>query len=191
MARPFKFDDLLVGFSINQLAQLFDLDRRTVSDRLRAIEPSGSRSQHPVYKIKDAAPLLCEGYAKAGSLDKLAATKGAAAEKDYWDARLKEQKFRENNGDLWRTTKIVEVFSSVFRKIRESVVVFVDMLEHEADLPPKQVVKVKNFGDALLTELRDKLLQLDTGSDDHPGMTLDDQSADEQLANDLSDLGLD
>lgn len=200
MARPFEFADLITGFSINQLSQLFSLDRRTVSERLRGLAPSGYRANHPVYKIADAAPLLIDGYLYADQVDERTKLQNAGREKDLWDAALKKQKFMEQEGDLWRTDKVVQVLADMFKLFRESVTVFVDALEHESDLPPPIVAKAKAFGDALLAGLRERLLALDTGFDDQPGYRtheaaelLDDSedaesehSSDEELA----DLGL-
>jgi hypothetical protein len=183
MAATITYQDLVKGFSINQLAELFEMDRRTVTDRLREVEPSGTRSSHSVYRLVDAAPRLLE-------VDSLGvkASRRAANEKDFWDAQLKKQKFEENAGDLWRTDKVIEVFAQVFKQFRESVVVFVDSLEHESGLPPETIASAKMFGDSLLTECRAKLLEIDTGEEsdvDPDADTPDDHDAF------LSDLGLD
>lgn len=170
MARQFDFKDLLVGASINQLGQMFDLDRRTVTDRLKGIDPSGKRGGHPIYKISEVAPLLINGYMTEDQVDEKRRRMKASEEKDYWEAQNKRLKFLESNGDLWRTERVVEVFAAVFKQFRETVVVFIDNLEHESDLPPETVDKVKKFGDGLLVEVREKLLTLDIeNEDDHPG----------------------
>jgi hypothetical protein len=159
------YADLVLGASINQLAELFGMDRRTVTDRLRGLDPSGTRASHPVYKIADAAPLLLE--VTAGT------RRAAEREKDYWDAQLKKQRFEENAGDLWRTDKVISIFAQVFKQFRESTVVFIDALEHESGLPPEVIGKAKQFGDTLLSDCRQKLLVMDTQEDE-----------------DLADLGL-
>ena len=156
MAATLTYAECVKGFSINQLAELFEMDRRTATDRLRNVEPSDNRGGHPIYRMLDAAPALLEINTTVKS--KMA----AAREKDYWDAQLKKQKFEENAGDLWRTDKVIEVFASVFKQFRESVVVFIDGLEHESGLPPKTIAAAKGFGDALLHECRAKLVSMDT-----------------------------
>lgn len=190
MAATITYQDLVKGFSINQLAELFGMDRRTVTDRLRDVEPAGTRASHPIYRMVDAAPKLCvEGAIQS--------RRSAANEKDYWDAQLKKQKFEENAGDLWRTDKVVEVFAGVFKVFRENVTVFIDRLEHETGLPPETIESAKAFGDHLLTETRAKLLAMDTDEDqdelDTEG-TPDDEDALESSVDDevsLADLGLD
>lgn len=183
MARtPDTYRDLLNGFSISQLAELFELDRRTVTNKLRSLESSAYRHQSPVYRLKDAAPLLVgEGNSKTSR-------RNAESEKDFWDAQLKRQRFEENAGDLWRTEKIVDVLAGCFKQFRESVVVFIDAMEHESGLPPEVILKTKTFGDGLLEGVRKRLLEIDTGDDDRPaGVPVDREDG---YDDDLTDLGL-
>lgn len=143
------------------------MDRRTVTDRLRGLEPSGTRASHPVYRISDAAPLLLE--VTAGTT-----RRAAEREKDFWDAQLKKQRFEENASDLWRTSKVIEILAMVFKSFREAVVVYTDAMEHESGLPPEVVDKTKKFADNLLHETRVKLLALETNeSSKMPGEDLD------------------
>lgn len=168
-----EFTELLQGASINQLGQLFNLDRRTVADRVKESKPSGTRGGFPVYKISEVAEMLVHGYMTGDQVSEAQKRKTADKEKDYWDAKLKEQKFLENDGDLWRTQKVLEVFASVFKLFRESMVVYLDNLEHESGLPVEAIEKTKTITDGLLVELREKLHVMDTHEDD-----------------DFSDLGL-
>lgn len=157
------------------------MDRRTVTDRLRDIEPSGNRASHPIYRLVDAAPkLIGDGSIRS--------RRDSSSEKDYWDAQLKKQKFEENAGDLWRTDKVVEVFASVFKTFRENVVVFIDRLEYETGLPPEVIESAKAFGDHLLVETRGKLMTIDTGEDQDESDTEDTPDDERAL---LSELGLD
>jgi len=187
-----EFAELVKGASVNQLAQLFDLDRRTVANRLKDTQPSGKRNSFPVYKISEVAELLVVGYMTGEKLSQAQKLKYAGSAKDHWDAELKRLKFLENTGDLWRTDKVISVFADVFKTFREAVVVFSDEMEHEADLSTTQIDRVKAFCDALLIETREKLLQLDipTEGDHEP---VNDPFAGDQTDDsdeDLRDLGL-
>lgn len=156
------------------------MDRRTVTDRLRDVEPAGTRASHPIYRMVDAAPKLCvEGAIQS--------RRSAANEKDYWDAQLKKQKFEENAGDLWRTDKVIVMLSEVLKLFREGVTIFVDNMEHESGLAQDQIDKVKSFSDNLLTSCRTQLLQLNADelqldSEDDLGLGTNED--------DFSDLGL-
>ena len=190
-----EFSELVRGASINQLAALFDLDRRTVANRLKEVQPCGKRNSFPIYKISEVAELLVVGYMTGDAVSETQKRQRADKEKDYWDAKLKEQKYLENMGDLWRTERIVEVFAVVFKQIRESVTVFIDALEHESGLPTKQIEKAKHFGDALLVEMRDHLMSLNLDPEgEHvlppPQATGGNDKADDASEDELRELGL-
>lgn len=191
MTSKYTFADLLKGASINQLSELFELDRRTVTDRLRDVEPCGKRATFPIYKILDAAPLLLERYVynDKGELVRNEKRK-QEPEKDFWDARLKEQKYLENQGDLWRTEKVVTVLAEILKLFRESMTVYLDQLEFETGLPADQVAKARSFGDNLLMSCHTRLLELkvdDLGESDSEADTAD---AEDGPDDDFSDLGL-
>ncbi len=185
------FQQLIRGASINQLGQLFDLDRRTVADRLKDVQPCGTRSTFPIYKISEVAELLVVGYMGAGKLSEAQKLKRAGSEKDYWDSQLKRQKYMENMGDLWRTEKVIEVFADVFKLFRETVVVFADEMEHESGLSNAQIEKVKGFCDGLLIEVQSKLVGLEIPEEgDHDTVDLGDDPTTTNEDDDLVALGL-
>lgn len=177
-----EFSDLIRGASVNQLSQLFGIDRRTVTDRLKDSPPNGQRSGFPIFQISEVAELLVHGYMTGGQVSDAQKRKRADKEKDYWDAKLKEQKYLENEGDLWNTAKVLEIFAMVFKLFRETIVVYLDNLEHESGLPTDVIIKTKKITDGLLIEIRKKLLVMDTKEDEVGELTA------EQL--ELKDLGL-
>lgn len=183
-----EFQELLRGATVNQLAQLFEVDRREVTTRLRNVDPVGFRGQSPIYRVSQVAEVVIFGERGGEALSEAQRRKQASQEKDFWDAQLKRQKFLEQAGDLWRTERVVEVMATIFKLFRESVVVFVDELEHESGLPLEQVQKAKGFADGLLVEMRGQLLDMQISpGDDH------DVPADEPVASvdaELSRMGL-
>lgn len=196
MAMPGQtYPEVLQGVSISQLGEIFNLDRRTVTSRLRKAKPSGERSGNPIYRILDAAPLLLERYVynEKGELVRNDNRVDESA-KDYWDAQLKRQKYEENAGDLWRTDRVVSTISQILKLFRESIVVFMDNLEHDSGLPQDQIIRAKKFSDNLLTSchgyLNSTLLDEAEGTSesDSEGDPMDGSGYDEDA--DLSDLGL-
>lgn len=195
------FDNILKGASIRQLSLLFDLSRDTVQTRIRNsdIEPSGTRLSQPIYRVSEVAQLLVQPYLprdqalRSPSIQQ----RNAATEKDYWDAQLKRQKFMENAGDLWRTEKVIQTLSEVFKQIRESVIVFLDAMEHESGLPHDQIEKSKQFGDTLLQNMRDRLVSMGTTPvgdhdvpDDIPGVVTKSESVTDDFDDFIRDLGI-
>jgi len=174
-----EFDELLKGMSIRQITLLLDVEREALADMIRdaGIQPSGKRGGNPIYLLSEVAPHVVQSVAPLlapGDSTKLATRiqrKNASTEKDYWDAQLKRQKFMEQAGDLWRTEKLIDTLAGIFKHLRESIVVFLDSMEHESGLPVSQIEKTKAFGDALLQGMHDKLTSLNVpteGDHDYP-----------------------
>lgn len=174
-----EFDELLKGMSIRQITLLLDVEREALADMIRdaGIQPSGKRGGNPIYLLSEVAPHVVQSVAPLlapGDPNKLATRiqrKNASTEKDYWDAQLKRQKFMEAAGDLWRTEKVIDTLASIFKHLRESIVVFLDSMEHESGLPVSQIEKTKRFGDALMQTMYDKLTTLNVpaeGDHDYP-----------------------
>lgn len=150
MSKSPHFDDLLKGASISQLATLFDMDRRTVRDRLRNTESSGERNSHPIYKISVAAQVLCDNSGAA-------AKRAIAQEVEFWDAKLKEQKFLEKAAELWPTAEVEKVLIGVLKIFRESYAMYIDRLETETQVPQEIIEEVKSLGDSMLEECHNSL----------------------------------
>lgn len=161
-----EFETLLKGASIRQISLLFEVHRDVVAEAIRDgnVQPTGDRAGNPVYRVVDVAPYLVRPVSSGQKVQR----RSASTEKDYWDAQLKRQKFLENAGDLWRTEKVIDVLAEIFKHLRESIVVFLDTMEHESGLPPAQIDRTKAFGDALMQNMHDKLVALNVDtSDDH------------------------
>ncbi len=93
----------LPQFSKSQLAQLFGVHRNTVTARLRDAVPDGSHKTNATYCLPTVAHLLIDTDAiLAIKTDVAPANMPPDMAKDYWDAQLKEQQFRQRDGELWR-----------------------------------------------------------------------------------------
>jgi hypothetical protein len=101
-------------------------------------------------------------------------------QKDVWDARLKEIKWRELAGELWRTSDVTEVLAETFKVMRQSIQLWADNLETETELPPEIRSRIIEMADILQAELHQKLVEMpklkQTRSieSDHPRATLVD-----------------
>lgn len=182
------FQTLLSGASINQLAEIFGVDRRTVTNRLRKLKPSAERSGFPVYSIREAAPLIL----------KIDASKKveASVEKDFWDAQLKRQKYERENYDLWPTNEVENVIATLLRIFRESYTMYLDNMETDSDVPTPIIQKLRTQGDFMLhscyesLEANEFMLKSKT-------LRTQNESVDEmkkratEIDEDLSDLGFD
>ncbi|MGD9671675.1 MAG: DUF1441 family protein [Hyphomicrobiaceae bacterium] len=149
----------LPQFSKAQLAQLFGLHRNTVSARLRNAVPDGyTHKTNATYCLPTVAHLLIDA-------DSLMASSPALGPddmppdmaKDYWDAQLKEQQFRQRDGELWRDAEVLDVFAAVFKPLANKVRSISDAVERRAALTPKQVIAVQDACDGALREMYDEV----------------------------------
>ncbi len=149
----------LPQFSKSQLAQLFGVHRNTVTARLRDAVPDGyTHKTNATYCLPTVAHLLIDTNAI------LASSPAADPEnmppdmaKDYWDAQLKEQQFRQRDGELWRDAEVLDVFASVFKPLANKVRSISDAVERRAALTPKQVIAVQDACDDALREMYDEV----------------------------------
>lgn len=158
MGRP-AADKPLPQFRINQLAQMFGLDRKTVAKRLRDVPPdsqavNGARHEKR-YTIRKAAPYLVEHQellrAAAPEIDPEDLPPEAA--KHYWDAKLKEQTYLAREGHLWDDEAVLEAFSAVFKPLANKLRAVSDTLERRAGLNSRQASVVDELCDELLREI--------------------------------------
>lgn len=154
-------EEFFDGMTVPRLAQLFRLDRRTVTEKLRPLRPTGERHGAPTYHVVDAAPYLSEPiidieeYLKnigPGDLP-------AALQAQYWNAQNGKLKYKEQAGDLWRTTQVLEVFTGAFRSLAQSLRLLSDRVEAQVGLTAEQrQIIEKEISDKALNTLRKRLV---------------------------------
>lgn len=164
MAAP-KIDyeeEFFDGMTVPRLAQLFRLDRRTVTEKLRPLRPTGDRRGAPTYHIVDAAPYLVEPIV---DIEKYLQNVGpgdlpASLQAQYWNAQNGKLKYKEQAGDLWRTQQVLEVLTGVFRSLTQSLRLLADRVEAQTGLTPEQrAIIEKEISDKALDMLRKRLVE--------------------------------
>lgn len=164
MAAP-KIDyeeEFFNGMTIPRLAQLFRLDRRTVTEKLRPLRPTGERRGAPTYHVADAAPYLVdpivdiEEYLKNIGPSDLPPSLQA----QYWNAQNGKLKYKEQAGDLWRTQQVLEVLTGVFRSLTQSLRLLADRVEAQTGLTPEQrAIIEREVSDKAIDMLRQRLIE--------------------------------
>jgi hypothetical protein len=163
--KPRAASDLRViyeGASSHELSVMFDLSVNEVNKRLVGkVAPVGVDAKAPRYRIREAAPYLCnvvfdpEEFIKSLSPAKLP----AALQDAFWKAQINRQKFEEQKGDLWRTERVIEVLGNVFKTIRMTILMFNDTIEQKSDITPKQREIIQELGDGLLDTAHKNLVE--------------------------------
>lgn len=145
-------------YSLSQLADLFGLHRSTVRKRLQAIKPDGLIRGNPAFTVKTAAPNLIDSYQFDGTEERDPDKMEPCDAKDYWEAKLKEQKFLENDGELWRSEEVLEALSGVSKRIALSLRGIPDILERRTGLDAKQMGLVEEVIRSSMKEMHDTLV---------------------------------
>lgn len=149
------------GANQTQLCKLFKTDKRRVKERLLHVPPDGRRTGVPVWKVSTVAPHLVkplfdvENYLRTMNHADLP----PHLTKEFWAGQRSRQSFEEDEGDLWRTTEVVEAVADLLRLVRMTVMLIPDQLEKVTTLSHKQRELVSEQTDGLLDELRQSILR--------------------------------
>ena len=157
-----KVADFLEPVSANSIAQIFGVRLDTVKERL-ADCPSVTDGKTAIrrYRVRDAAPYIVKtaftadqfvGIMKRGELPD-------GLRKDFWDAMLKQQKWEENAGDLWRTSTVRDVMRDTFQTIKFTMQLWVDTLERQTSLSEEQRTALSAMVDGLQQEVYTSLVK--------------------------------
>lgn len=154
--------DVQHGVTVGLLAEIFDMDPRTVRKKLQDCAPISKRKAGHIYDLKAAAQYLVrpvfnvEKYMKTMKATDLP----AHMQDQYWSAMRKRQQWEAEAGHLWRTESVLEVLGDVFKTIKFSIQLWPDTVERARGLTPEQREILVGMGDALQNELHDKLMEL-------------------------------
>lgn len=144
------------GVTTTTLAEIFGLDHKDVKKRLTGrVTPAPSKDKYTRYRIRDAAPYLCESKIDPEEMIKnLTPSKLPPALQDaFWKAQLSRQRYLQQRGELWSTERVLEVVSTAFKVIRMTILMFNDTLEDRTDITDEQRVAIQELGDGLLQSL--------------------------------------
>lgn len=154
---------VLGGVSVPWLMKAFRMGRGTVEKKLRGCQPIGhGKHNTPLYDLPEAASYLVkprinmEEYIRSIKPDQLP----ERLRESYWSAKLKEQRWREKAGDLWRTSDVLTVFGDVLQKMRTRLQLLPDAIEREAGLDEKQFAAARTAVDAIQDEIYQELQAL-------------------------------
>lgn len=160
------------GCSLSQLAAIFSLDNREISRKIHGLPPCGERMGYPIYKLADAAVYLVPPNAR--DIETTIKRMGpkdlpSALTKEFWQAQQARVDFEENQGDLWRTGQVIEVFGEVFKTCRMSILLMRDQVERHTELNDKQRDAIQGMIDGLLNQMSNALIEKFKNDNRRPG----------------------
>lgn len=151
------------GVSIAFLATFFGMDKRHVALKLAGVKVVGKgKGHHPLYDFKESimklarpGPEQLAEYVKTMRPNDLP----PMMQSEFWQGQLRRQKFMLEAGDLWKTTDVLDMLAEVFKTVRVTAMLFADSVARETDLTPRQRTIISELADAMLDELREKLIE--------------------------------
>lgn len=145
------------GANLSQLGNLFRMDHRVLVEKLEkgGCKPSGERNGVNIYQVHEVAPYLVkpayeiEEYIKRMHHNDLP----KHLTKEFWAGLRSRQEYEQREGNLWPTTRVVEVIGGFMKMVKMSVRLMADSVDRQAELTDRQRHLVKSLGDGMLEEL--------------------------------------
>lgn len=149
------------GVSDRFLEQLFDIDRATLVRRLEGaqshrVERGQGNTQYHIYDLQEVVQRLAamDDDALVEVITKMRPEDvPVKLQKDFWAAMSSRRKYVEEGGDLWRTERVLEVFTALLKIVRQQIVLFENNLDQQDALSPVQRKIVVGLADGLLDSM--------------------------------------
>jgi hypothetical protein len=152
---------VIQGVSIAWLMKAFRMGRAAIEHRLAGC-PTVGAGKHgiPLYDLPVAASYLVKPrMTQAEMFRSLKPADLPDKLKDsYWAAKLKQQKYERQAGDLWRTGQVLDTFAEVFKLLRTSLQLIPDAVDREKGITPEQRQIITRVVDGIQDELHGKLV---------------------------------
>lgn len=149
------------GVSDRFLEQLLGVDRATLVRRLdgaqsHKVERGQGNTQYHIYDLAEAVAILGSNDEDAliAAIEKMKPEDvPVKLQKDFWAAMSSRRKYVEEGGDLWRTERVLEVFTALLKIVRQQIVLFENNLDQQDALSPVQRKIVVGLADGLLDSM--------------------------------------
>jgi hypothetical protein len=175
------------GVSVSQLGAIFGIDNRTVTRKINGLSPCGTRVGHAIYELKEAAAYLVDPKGDIGEYIKKMNHRDLPPLllKEFWTGQNARLKFEEEQGDLWRTEKVIEHMGEVFKTLRMTILLTRDRVERETELTDRQRLIIDNIIDGALGNMH---LALVEQFENDPDRTFDGTDDEQVSPDDDEDL---
>lgn len=151
------------GAPILWFVKHFKMSRATINEKLKncPVLRRHPTKGHPYYDIKTAAAYLVEKQFDTDEIVKniKAGQLPLKLQEGFWNAKIKEMKFKVLAGELWPTESVMEVLSDTFSLISGKMKLWVDDLEDVSQLTDEQRIGLTKLVDSLSAEIRKSLVE--------------------------------
>ncbi|MGF7178059.1 DUF1441 family protein [Azospirillum doebereinerae] len=144
------------GVSIPWLMKAFRMGRATVEKKLVGCVPVGQGKHNtPLYDLPEAASYLVKPRVELNRMlkDLKPEDLPERLREGYWNSKLKQQRFEERAGNLWRTERVLATFSETLQEIRTKLMIVPDRVDREVGLTPEQVAALASVIDEVQDDI--------------------------------------
>ena len=147
--------DVLHGVTIAWMCHAFGKHRDKVNALLTDLKPIRIEGRSKVYDFKQAVGRVATPYAGIEQHIKTIGVKDLPdrVRSSYWDAKIKELKYKVEAKELWHTDDVVEAFSDLFKIVKMSTQLWVQTVENSLDIPEEQVSILQAQVDSLTNDI--------------------------------------
>jgi len=149
--------------SITFLAEVLQRDRKTITKKLANLGPMARhRGGTPLYDFRQALEYLITPKMNAAEAIKKMGTDDLpqSLQKDVWDAKLKQQKWAAQAGDLWKTEDVLMVLGETFQRLKTTTQLWIDQVSEAHSLPTEVRAELTTMVDALQLDLHRSLVEM-------------------------------
>lgn len=151
------------GANLSEMSVMFKCDHRVLKEKINAIpqiKPCGKRGQADIYPIHEVAARmgkLSDEQVHAAMRHMNHADLPKALSKEYWAGLRSKQEYELKAGQLWPTDKVVGVLGDIFKLVKMSVLLTMDAVERNQELPPRVRDVMKRQMDGLLKDVQGRV----------------------------------
>jgi hypothetical protein len=151
-----RLHDVMAGVSIQWLSIAFGMSKPNIAKKLsRCPSVATHRNGAQIYDLKTAAAFLIppktdvRAYLRGLKPDDLP----EQLKSEFWAARLKEQKWRAQAGELWPSDSVIHVLGEVFKTIKQTAQLWTDTVDETDALTDAQRDLLRKMIDDLLDSI--------------------------------------
>lgn len=151
------------GASQDHLMRMFKMDHRTakrkiVEARAAGVKPKGRKGVADLYAIDEIAPYFCKPVMDPTEyimqmdprdLPKLVS-------KEFWAGQRSRQAFELEDGQLWRTERVVEEVGEILKMVKMSALLMNDALERQDEVTDTQRQIIRQLTRGMLLDLQQR-----------------------------------
>lgn len=157
--------EALNGVSVDWLRRAFHMTSVKCSAKLRGLRVKGVTVHGtPLYDLGEAAERLVkpkldlQEYLKDIKVDDLP----ERLREPFWNAKLKQQRFEKNAGELWRTEAVISLFGSNLKDAKERIRLITTLAESNLGLNTKQIEGLREIVNNVQEEIYNKIMALES-----------------------------